>query len=82
MPCDCVDRINAKLAPHFAELDLLIEGPRVPLVRVTVRPNKVLRGGIIKAMKPQSSYMVPSFCPFCGIQITDDEIPSEMVSEG
>jgi len=72
--CGCVDRINAVLAKHFAKLDLLTGGPRVPLVCATVTPNRVLRNGAIQAMKPRSTFIVPNYCPFCGVKLaTDDE---------
>lgn len=50
--CDCVPRINEKLAKQFAELDLFVIGPQVPLVAATITPNRVLRDGSIKRMKP------------------------------
>ena len=69
--CDCVTRVNEKLGKQFAELDLFIIGPQVPLVAATITPNRVLRDGSIKAMKPKRTYIVPNFCPFCGVKIPD-----------
>lgn len=74
--CDCVERVGKELAKKFTELDLLVLGPQVPLVAATVTPNRVLRDGTIKAMKPKRTYIVPNFCPFCGAEISEEEIAS------
>lgn len=69
--CDCVKRVNEKLRKQFAELELFIIGPRVPLIAATITKNRVLKDGSIKAMKPKRTYVVPSFCPFCAEPIPE-----------
>lgn len=70
--CDCVARVNKELAKHFAELDLFLIGPQVPLIAATVRPNRVMRDGAIKAMKRKPTHIIPNYCPFCGERIPED----------
>ena len=70
--CDCVKRVNKELAKEFAELDLFVIGPHVPLIAATIRPNRVYKSGLVKAMKPKRTYIVPNYCPFCGEAIPDD----------
>ena len=75
--CDCVARVNKELAKHFAELDLFLIGPQVPLIAAMIRPNKVYKSGLIKQQKARPIHIVPNYCPFCGEHIPEHVAKSD-----
>lgn len=64
MPCDCVEKMDAKLADHNTKLDLTLCFPR-DNSPAFVRP-RVATMKIESRVRKGPALAIPTFCPFCG----------------
>jgi hypothetical protein len=62
--CDCISKVDVKLAEHNARIMLPLIGLQRPFV-TTIKINSKKRG--------KAPFMFASFCPFCGTKYSEDE---------
>jgi len=70
--CDCIDKVNEKLAEHNTELLLNMFGPQ----RAFIATEKLSRE---KRGKP--AHLMATFCPFCGEKYSDEPPLSVVMPE-
>jgi len=65
MKCNCIEEYNEILKTQGLELDLVyfLDGSRAPTIKIPISVIDKVRKGKVKA-----SYVIGSFCPFCGCQ--------------
>ncbi len=67
--CDCIQTINAELAPdHYVNATMAFRAteaarPIIDLIRKDTWKRETRRG--------KTSFIVASFCPFCGVKISN-----------
>lgn len=66
--CDCIARVNEKLAEHNSKIELPWFGPQMPRV-ITRKKDDKKRGKPI--------HMFATFCPFCGTKYRTDASEAE-----
>lgn len=69
--CDCVQKINEKLAGSNARLAMglgWIEGQNKMIGRLLVQTEKLDRN----KRGAKVPHVIASFCPFCGSEVKDD----------
>lgn len=62
--CDCIERVDAKLAEHNSKIELPWFGPQLPRL-ITMKKDAKIRG------KPVGIFA--TFCPFCGVKYQQKE---------
>lgn len=71
--CDCIDKVQQKLAEHFPEAKIDV-GFQLGENSLSVKPSglgfefqEFKKDGTPKPKKTHRS-LVPTFCPFCGVK--------------
>lgn len=62
MRCECIETVNAELAPRNTKIVIPMFGPQRPFVETCKLDDK-------KRGKPVGLFA--SFCPFCGVKYED-----------
>lgn len=67
MNCDCITRINEKLAEQNLELDTSIVGLMSPQPYVTLSVSTHWKDSSKKVRGKKPTTILVTFCPFCGV---------------
>ena len=70
MKCNCIEELNEKLKEHGLRVDTVLYFSRDSGNKPAVSPRIAL---IPLSGKGKSKTIIPSFCPFCGCAVSDEE---------